>query len=359
MRCLDPGPRLAAAACSVAIAVLVLDACSFDATGIGPGISGPLPDAAADGLLMMEARTEGQIVDASIDSDLLRPPTDGPAADQLLPDLTPSSDQLPLDAPRPDTDGDGVPDVSDNCPTKANTGQADVDGDKVGDACDNCPKLANMGQTDLDSDALGDACDSDMDDDSLPNDIDPNPDSKDTVHYYKAPLGTAMGDFTFEGPWSAGSGGALCHTSTATSYDWTRLESSELSATDYLVQTRFTFVSHSTSGGWPAAGLAFRNKSIDPPSNYICVVDTENRRVVLGRFNSGDWNEYAASSSGSVSNAVAYTVRAIAEGNSLTCQVVGGPSVTYSSSLHDSGTVGLFTYEVNACFDYLFVTAAP
>ena len=36
----------------------------------------------------------------------------------------------------PDTDGDGVPDSSDNCPNVANPNQADTDGDGVGDACD-------------------------------------------------------------------------------------------------------------------------------------------------------------------------------------------------------------------------------
>jgi hypothetical protein len=35
-----------------------------------------------------------------------------------------------------DTDGDGIPDWWDNCPTVSNPGQADTDGDHVGDACD-------------------------------------------------------------------------------------------------------------------------------------------------------------------------------------------------------------------------------
>src|SRR5262249_50093540 len=35
-----------------------------------------------------------------------------------------------------DTDGDGIPDQLDDCPTVPNADQADADGDGVGDACD-------------------------------------------------------------------------------------------------------------------------------------------------------------------------------------------------------------------------------
>ncbi len=38
-----------------------------------------------------------------------------------------------------DTDGDGVPDLKDNCPFGWNKDQGDFDGDAVGDACDYCP----------------------------------------------------------------------------------------------------------------------------------------------------------------------------------------------------------------------------
>jgi thrombospondin type 3 repeat protein len=37
-----------------------------------------------------------------------------------------------------DSDGDGIPDTQDNCPTVANADQRDSDGDGVGDACDQC-----------------------------------------------------------------------------------------------------------------------------------------------------------------------------------------------------------------------------
>lgn len=108
----------------------------------------------------------------------------------------------------PDADGDGSPDVDDNCPNDANPRQDDHDGDDLGDVCDpdddqdgrddlvdafpfdaneqddtdadgignnadpdddndgvpddlpdNCPLIANPGQTDSDDDGIGDDCD--------------------------------------------------------------------------------------------------------------------------------------------------------------------------------------------------------
>ncbi|WP_083918229.1 PKD domain-containing protein [Methylosarcina fibrata] len=44
----------------------------------------------------------------------------------------------------PDSDGDGVPDSSDNCPSVANADQADSNGDGVGDACNTVP-VSNAG----------------------------------------------------------------------------------------------------------------------------------------------------------------------------------------------------------------------
>ncbi|MBI1298389.1 hypothetical protein GC175_25930 [bacterium] len=61
--------------------------------------------------------------------------------------------------PCTDTDGDGICDNVDNCPTTANPDQADMDGDGVGDACDNCISTPNADQADTDGDGVGDACD--------------------------------------------------------------------------------------------------------------------------------------------------------------------------------------------------------
>src|SRR5262249_14477696 len=79
----------------------------------------------------------------------------------------------PLDSAE-DSDGDGIPDSIDNCPSISNPDQKDTDGNGVGDACndaedrdgdefadslDNCPSVLNPDQTDRDHDGIGDVCD--------------------------------------------------------------------------------------------------------------------------------------------------------------------------------------------------------
>lgn len=82
----------------------------------------------------------------------------------------------------PDTDGDGLSDTLDNCPSipnppdlmldKANPVQIDTDGDGAGDVCDadddgdgvadpsdSCQLTSNPGQADVDADGRGDECD--------------------------------------------------------------------------------------------------------------------------------------------------------------------------------------------------------
>ena len=79
-----------------------------------------------------------------------------------------------------DTDGDGVPNLEDNCPDEPNTDQVNNDGDVHGDACDNCPYVDNDDQGDMDGDGTGDACDRDRDGDTVSNGVDNCPDTSNT-----------------------------------------------------------------------------------------------------------------------------------------------------------------------------------
>jgi hypothetical protein len=73
-------------------------------------------------------------------------------------DLDATTAAAPMPPP-PDLDGDGKPDLVDNCPGVANPMQDDRDQDGFGDACDLCPDLASLSNHDEDADAHGDACD--------------------------------------------------------------------------------------------------------------------------------------------------------------------------------------------------------
>lgn len=81
--------------------------------------------------------------------------------------------ELPVSYQPADSDGDGVPEVQDNCPKIANSNQLDTNANGVGDECDdhdgdgiinskdNCPDIPNRDQKDTDGDGVGDACDPD------------------------------------------------------------------------------------------------------------------------------------------------------------------------------------------------------
>jgi hypothetical protein len=70
-----------------------------------------------------------------------------------------------------DIDGDGIPDIKDNCVSASNPDQVDVDQNGRGDVCDdydrdgiinikdNCSETPNYSQIDTDADGVGDACD--------------------------------------------------------------------------------------------------------------------------------------------------------------------------------------------------------
>ncbi len=92
----------------------------------------------------------------------------------------------------PDIDGDDFLNEVDNCPLVDND-QTDSDGNGIGDACqdtdddsfldgvDKCPLVVDHDQKDTDRDGVGDACDVDLDGDNVNNDIDVCPYDKETT----------------------------------------------------------------------------------------------------------------------------------------------------------------------------------
>jgi hypothetical protein len=83
-----------------------------------------------------------------------------------------------------DSDGDGIIDLSDQCPRDRESFNGindsdgcpdvappvDTDSDEIPDSSDNCPDLPNPTQSNMDADAMGDACDPDDDNDGLTDD---------------------------------------------------------------------------------------------------------------------------------------------------------------------------------------------
>lgn len=123
--------------------------------------------------------------DEDLNSDGNLDPGESNPIDACDPDPTASTCN-PVDPD--DTDADGVPNATDNCPTVPNADQTDTDSDGLGDACDpdpagddtdgdgvldgddNCPVDANPGQEDADADGIGDVCDPDPADDDTDDD---------------------------------------------------------------------------------------------------------------------------------------------------------------------------------------------
>lgn len=86
----------------------------------------------------------------------IRPVDDGSQADFDADGVGDACDVCPLNANSEDcagadpndSDGDGIDNSVDNCPSIANADQADADADQKGDACDVCPDDANPGALD-------------------------------------------------------------------------------------------------------------------------------------------------------------------------------------------------------------------
>lgn len=340
--------------CHAVVAVLliglVLLGCRFDPGGLGyvaPDDSGMTAD--------------GHVLDGTL------PPWDGSpqdgSSDASHPDagaVDGASGDSGVDAGVLDSDGDQIPDAQDNCPLVWNNDQLDGDVDGVGDVCDNCPSLPNSQQADTDGDGLGDVCDPDLDGDGIPNDVDPNPATADTVYYFDQ-LNNAAGDFVpGVGDWQPGTG-AYCQGDEESRAARCRLHDNLLTHADYLAESEFSATN--TGGGgaeWPAAGLVFRSAEVAPDffDGYVCAVDLQNGRLALIRYDNSTSVFLDITAAGTVPQLATYRMRVTAQGSALTCELMpSGPTITATDGTYSGGTVGFYSYLAQVCFDYLVVVA--
>jgi hypothetical protein len=248
-----------------------------------------------------------------------------------------------------DSDGDGVPDTSDNCPTIANADQHDHDGDGRGDVCDVCPHLVDAGG-DADGDGVGDACD---------------------------PRPTEAGDriALFEGfydnvAWTPVAGGA-----------WT-VSSGAIDQSDMTMQHQIV------------AGLSLNNAFIDARVKVSGVAQNSSSRhstgIVLGyqdtndyffcglaapgagaqieagRVGDGQYNynsgDFQTQMTGDWTVIQARTSQAAGDYTHIDCESKRGAvagNTSYDDTDDAAGDIGLRTNGVAASFDYVFVVEVP
>jgi hypothetical protein len=261
--------------------------------------------------------------------------------------------------PTQDTDGDGTPDVADNCANAANPDQRDHDADGRGDACDGCPHLVDSGK-DTDADGVGDACD-------------PRPtEAGDRIAFFegfynKPGWGSVIGANTWQN-----ADGALSQHSMDTAYQLVRDDNPNLEQTFVDVRVRINGIAtNSSTRRSTGVVLSYRD-----PNHYVfCGIaaapsqqgaevnagqvstdffGTAHYDFTPGGFDgpmSGDWLTMQArtSKTGSGSTRIeCVTHRAGVTG-----------TATYDGDADVAGDVGIRTNGADASFDYVFVVAVP
>jgi hypothetical protein len=248
-----------------------------------------------------------------------------------------------IDAPggSKDTDGDGVPDNLDNCPTVANADQRDHDTDGRGDVCDLCPHIAEPADVDSDGDGVGDACD-------------PRPNTAGDhralwVGFYDS---ADIVGWTGTAGWSV-SLGRLTGGSTTSALDYFYPPAFQ----DAFMQTSVRVNSMANATGQVTPGPVVYTGSIGQSQYYECEVAQPNNNtaqvyaVAPGHFDQKPWTGTLTTNS-----EIMFTDGVVA--GTHTCMAAQQPNVSVSITQSSGGTAGntvLGTTNANVSYDYLFV----
>jgi len=354
--------------------------CSFDPSGFSTGTDsdggiGPdapqMFDAAATPDAPAGTPDAARPPDAPTTVDAA-PPVDAPAPIDAAPPVdapAPIDAAPPVDAPPSDTDGDGVVDAIDNCPSVPNPGQLDEDGDGVGDVCDNCPGIPNPTQANdgeavggITPDGVGDACD-------------PRPDLGGDF------IGLFDGFNTLRSGWnvSAGAdtwgvtGGRMEQTSTAggVSGNVRLLTWSDDTFGDAVVETvvQIDSMSSTTSTEFRTVGVvaSFDDATFGGDTGYACVqfrdtTSTPPDAVFIFKI-SGSASGIGAAALPwllNTSDRVRTTLYTTAAGGAQRCTVnnidtAESATATSSDAEYGGSHIGLRTYRTAASFEYVVV----
>ena len=258
------------------------------------------------------------------------------------------------DAPPPvDTDGDGVPDATDNCVTVPNADQRDHDGDGRGDACDVCPERADDG-ADRDGDGVGDACD--------PRPSQPGDRIVMFEDFDDAPAWNTWDAVIGPNTWVVDAG-AIRQPYTDAAYQL--VDGAAIG--NVFVETRL-WVAHDSPSllGRAFTGLVLGYQATD--DFLVCgvatnltgaEVDAGRMRPVIGLGD--DSATFDSSIEGAWITLQARTTQG-ASGTHVDCLGASGDvhaTASYDASTSGTGSIGLRTDGTDTRFDYVFVVATP
>jgi hypothetical protein len=245
-----------------------------------------------------------------------------------------------------DTDGDGVPDTTDNCAATPNADQHDHDGDGRGDACDVCPHLVDAGG-DSDADGVGDACD-------------PRPtEAGDRIALFEGFYADVAWTAVIGDAWPVDNG--ALHESDTVDQHQVVTGAGDLDNVFVEVRLKVASVSPSTSSR-RSAGVVLGYR--DTSTYFFCGLASPGGGVEVEGGRVGDGQYYYNQSyiqpqmPSDWTTIQARTTQAPGDDAHLDCNAVD-VETEYDDDADAHGDIGLRTNGADASFDYVFVVASP